>query len=152
MKNFAKTLAPFALAAVLCLAAAPAATASSSDEITGFNVSQALMVGSVRLEPGNYLIRVVAAGPTHNLLQVTDSEQTRVYATVLATPRQVALDAVTPSSALAFSAPAGSRPASLKSWTIANSRFGFDFYAPGASAELLAAGSFAPATLVALAR
>ncbi len=151
MKNFARGLAPIALAA-LCLAAAPAATASSSDEITGFNVTQALMVGSVRIEPGNYLLRVLDAGPTHNVLQVTDPEQTRVYAIVLATPRQVALDAVAASSSLTFTAPSGTRPASLKGWTIANSRFGFDFYAPGSSSELMAAGAPAPATLVALAR
>lgn len=152
MKNPARPLAVASLAVLLSFAAGKASRAQGVEDLTGFAVHRPLMVGSVQVEPGNYLLRVVAAGSTRNVLQVVEPEKERVLVTVLATPRELSEDRIQPSSALDFGLPPGSAIPSLRSWIVANSRFAYDFYVAGAPAERLAAGTPPPATLIALAR
>jgi len=72
--------------ATLLAVAAPVASAQSNWENSTFTVTEPLDVGGFVLPPGTYLIKVVMLQSNRNTIQVTNTEQTKVFANVLCTP------------------------------------------------------------------
>jgi hypothetical protein len=147
MKTIVKGSVLAALVALLALAAPPA-LAQAGDDYAGFYVAEPLQVGAATLSPGYYLIRSVRMPTSHNVLVVSDLEQTKVFTTLLATPHQLASDKVTTVSKLVYDAGDVSRPNTLRTWFVANKSLGFDIMARTAPTQV---ASVKQAEIIALA-
>ena len=140
MKSFTRSLLVSSLAALSAMVLAPVVLAQvPPDETAGFSVQSPLRVGSVVLAPGDYLVRAVRAEADRGLLVVTEPTKTSVFAIVLATPHQIQPWDIKPVSRLRFQYDDSGRPNVLRTFLIANSRFGYDIVgvaAPGNTAAL----------------
>jgi len=78
-KKLAKGLAPGLVALLVAAATVPVARAQNFADRSVFTESQPFEVGTTRLEPGTYLIRVVLLSSERTALQVTDPKEESVY-------------------------------------------------------------------------
>ncbi|MFN7990416.1 MAG: hypothetical protein U0529_23305 [Thermoanaerobaculia bacterium] len=124
-----KTLVKSLVLGAFLLLLVPAAMACWPDDQAGFYVPGQMQVGNVLLEPGIYSVRAVHAFPGHNVLTITSSDGTKVYATVLATPHTLAPHEVQGRSRLLYVHSEEGAPSALRSFLVANSSFGYDIYA-----------------------
>lgn len=132
MKTLAKWTVMGAFVVIAAVVAAPAVQAGGGDDVAGFYVAERLLAGSVVLEPGVYLIREADVSSSRNVLVVTNVDGTKVFATLLATPHQIAAQEMRGVSRLLYEAGDGTRPNALRTFLSANSTFGYDFVArPG---------------------
>lgn len=130
MKTLIRGLALGTLVALLGIASAPAATAQSDRENSTFTVTEPTDVGGFTLQPGTYLIKVVMLSSNRNTIQVTNVEQTKVFANVLATPHVIAAGEVAPASRFIYYAATPGQPRALRTWFARETTNGQDIIYP----------------------
>lgn len=85
MKSLTRLLLMSALIFVIGAISAPIATAQIP-ETSFLRVTEPLDVGGHLLDPGTYVIRVLPGNSNRNLLQVTNEDRSKIFATVLSIP------------------------------------------------------------------
>jgi hypothetical protein len=144
MKKLMTCLALGTFATLLGIVSAPVAYAQSDKENSTFTVTEPLDVGGFTLQPGTYLIKVVMLASDRNSIQVTNVEQTKVFATVLSTPHPIRADEVVPSSRYIYYATAPGQPKALRTWFARDTEKGQDIIYPKRRAMELAAAAKEP--------
>lgn len=125
-------------------ASAPTAYAQSERENSTFTVTEPLDVGGFVLQPGTYLIKVVMLSSNRNMIQVTNEDQTKVFASVLATPHPIRAGEAAPSSRYVYYATAPGQMRALRTWFARDTANGQDIVYPNRRAMELAALSKEP--------
>lgn len=116
MKNLKTCLALGTFATILAVAAAPAAFAQSEREQSNFTVTEPLDVGTFTLQPGTYNIQVVQIDANRNMIRVMDTDQKKLYTTVLTRPYPILMSDVIPESRyVVWTTPPG-QPSVLRTW------------------------------------
>ena len=144
MKKLMTCLALGTFATLLGVVSAPVAYAQSDKENSTFTVTEPLDVGGFTLQPGTYLIKVVMLASDRNSIQVTNVEQTKVFASVLSTPHPIRADEVVPSSRYIYYATAPGQPKALRTWFARGTEKGQDIIYPKRRAMELAAAAKEP--------
>jgi len=143
MKKLMTGLALSAVAALL-VASAPAARAQSEYENSTFTVTQPVDVGTFTLQPGTYLIKVVMLSSDRNMIQVTNTDQNKVFASVLATPHPIRPNEAAPMSQYVYYTAAPGQNQALRTWFPRDSTNGQDIVYPKHRALEIAAAAKAP--------
>lgn len=127
-----------ALAALLTL---PTTTvvAQSERENSTFAITEPIEVGAFTLQPGTYLIKVVMLTSNRNMIQVSNVEQTKVYANVLATPHPIRPNEVNASTRYVYYPAVPGQMRVLRSWFARDTSNGQDIVYPKKRATELAA-------------
>lgn len=144
MKKLMTSLALGACVALLGVAAAPVALAQSEMENSTFTVTEPIDVGGFILQPGTYLIKVAMLASNRNMIQVTNVEQTKVFANVLATPHPIRGDEAAPSSRYIYYTTIPGQPKALRTWFARETSNGQDIVYPKRRAMELAAAAKEP--------
>lgn len=140
MKKLMTCLALGTFVALLGIASAPVANAQSDRENSTFTVTEPLEVGSYTLQPGTYLIKVLLLAANRSTLQVTNVEQTTVFATVLAVPHLIQKEEMVSESRYIYYATAPGQPKALRTWFARDASNGQDIvYSKQRAMELAAA-------------
>jgi hypothetical protein len=139
MKKMMTCLALGAFATLLGVASAPAAYAQSDRENSTFTVTEPIDVGGFTLQPGTYLIKVVMLESNRNMVQVTNEDQTKVFASVLATPHPIRANEEIPASRYTYYTTAPGQPKALRTWFARDTANGQDIIYPKRRAMELAA-------------
>jgi hypothetical protein len=140
-----KLMACIALGTFVALVAATApAFAQSERENSTFTVTEPTDVGGFTLEPGTYLIKVVTLQSNRNMIQVTNEDQTKVFASVLATPHALAANETAPTSRYVYYATAPGQRKALRTWFARDTTNGQDIVYPNKRAMELAVAAKAP--------
>ena len=140
-----KLMTCLALGTFVALVAASAPAFAQSDrENSTFTVTEPVDVGSFTLQPGTYLIKVVLLESNRNLIQVTNEDQTKVFANVLATPHALAANEAAPTSRYVYYATAPGQRKALRTWFARDTTNGQDIVYPKQRALELAAATKAP--------
>ena len=112
-----KLMTCLALGTFVALAAASAPAYAQSDrENSTFTVTEPVDVGTFTLQPGTYLIKVVLLESNRNLIQITNEDQTKVFASVLATPHAIVPNEAAPTSRYVYYAAAPGQRKALRTW------------------------------------
>ncbi|MDL2717889.1 MAG: hypothetical protein PT977_09055 [Acidobacteriota bacterium] len=138
MKKLLYRLALGTFVTLIGAASAPV-YAQSDRENSTFTVTEPINVGGVILQPGTYLIKVVLLASNRNMIQVTNEDQTKVFATVLATPHPIGTNEAIPSSRYVYYATAAGQPKALRTWFARDTTNGQDIIYPKRHAMELAA-------------
>ena len=144
MKSLMTRLALAACATLLVFATSPPAYAQSDIENSTFMITDRLEVGSFTLEPGTYLIRVVMLSSDRETIQVTNVEQSKVFATVLATPHPIRAGESIPQSRYVYYAAAPGQNRALRTWFGRDTTKGHDIVYPKRRAMELAVAAKEP--------
>ncbi len=134
--------------ATLLVASAPEARAQSVYENSTFTVTQPVDVGSYTLQPGTYLIKVVVLSSDRNMVQVTNTDQTQVFASVLATPHPIRQSEEAPLSQYVYYTAAPGQNQALRTWFPRDSANGQDIVYPKRRALEIAAVAKAPVVAI----
>ncbi len=109
-------------------------------ETSYLRVSDPLDVGGTILEPGTYVIRVLPSFTNRNLLQVTNEDRSKIFATVLSIPHQTSAGRDQESTEYVLYPAVEGTPRALRTWYAADatSRGGHDIVYPERRAMELA--------------
>jgi len=127
------------------LAGSPARAQTWLTDTSTLHVVEPLHVPGAVLEPGFYRIRVVEEQSDRNIVQITDTDGKKIFATLIATPHVAAR--MRSDSEFVFDEDADGHPMALRSWWAPDDRYGQDFvYSRHEEAELtrLAEGRVSP--------
>lgn len=139
MKNLKTCLALGTFATILAVAAAPTAFAQSEREQSNFTVTEPLDVGTLTLQPGTYNIQVVQIDANRNMIRVMDTDQKKLYTTVLTRPYPILMSDVIPESRyVVWSTPPG-QPSVLRTWFPRDRSIGHEIIFSESRAKELAA-------------
>lgn len=129
------------LSAFTALLALPATTvvAQSERENSTFAITEPIEVGAFTLQPGTYLIKVVMLTSNRNMIQVSNVEQTKVFANVLATPHPIRPNEVNASTRYVYYPAVPGQMRVLRSWFARDTSNGQDIVYPKKRAMELAA-------------
>ena len=116
MKNTTKLLIVSALALMI---ATPAAFAQTP-VVSTLPVTERLDVGGTILEPGTYQIRVITRGD-RNRVQITSTDQTKIYATLLTVPHDLEPTEEMPNTTFVYYPAGEGQPRALRTWFPSNS-------------------------------
>jgi hypothetical protein len=141
MKKLMSCLAVGAFATLLGVASAPVASAQSEPQQSTIVLTEPLDVGTVTLQPGTYLIKVVLIDSNRDMLQVTNTDQTKVFTTVLSRPHPILADEVMPESRYVVWTTTPGQPRALRTWFARDRESGHDIIYPKARALELAASA-----------
>lgn len=139
MKKLVNCLVVVSLAALAAFVVAPVALADGAEYAAAFYVPESLQVGSTNLDAGVYVVRSMNSGSARNLLVVTSVDGTKVLATLLVTPHQIAQQDIRSTSRLLYDAADATRPAALRTFLVANSSFGYDVMKTSTSTRVASA-------------
>lgn len=139
MKKLMNCLALGAIATLLGVASAPAASAQSPRERATFTLTEPIDVGAVTLQPGTYLIKVVLIDSNRDMLRVTSADETTVYTTLLTRPHPILENEVIPESRYVSWATPPGQPRALRTWYAPDRSIGHDIIYPQKRALELAA-------------
>jgi hypothetical protein len=140
-----KLLTCLALGTFVALVAASAPAYAQSDrENSTFTVTEPVDVGGFTLQPGTYLIKVVTLESNRNMIQVTNEDQTKVFASVLATPHALAANEAAPTSRYIYYAAAPGQRKALRTWFARDTMNGQDIVYPKQRAMEIAVAAKAP--------
>lgn len=139
MKKLMTCLALGTFVTFLGVASAPEASAQSDIEHSTFTITEPLEVGSFTLQPGTYLIKLHLREPSRHIVQVTNVEQTTVFATVLAVPHLLQREEMIPESRYIYYATAPGQTKALRTWFAGDASNGEDIVYPEGRAMELAA-------------
>lgn len=104
-----------------------------------FTITERLDVGGTILEPGTYRIKVHKRTSDRHTLQVVNTEDNKVFVTVLAIPHPIREQDVIPESRFVYYPATGSQPRALRTWFGNDIQFGHDIaYPKRRAAELVA--------------
>ena len=135
-----KMMTCLALGTFVALVATTAPAYAQSDrENSTFTVTEPVDVGGFVLQPGTYLIRVVTLESNRNMVQVTNEDQTKVFASVLATPHPIREGEAAPSSRYVYYTTAPGQIRALRTWYARDTTNGQDIVYPNRRAMELAA-------------
>ena len=148
MKKLMTCLALGAFATLLGVATTPAAYAQSEWENSTFTVTEPVDVGSFTLQPGTYLLKVVILKTNRNLIQVTNEDQSKVFATVLATPHPIREGEVIPASRYIYYTAAPGQNRALRTWFARDTPNGQDIIYPHHRAVEIAVAAKEPVIAV----
>jgi len=126
---------------VLTIATSPTVNAQTLNEKSTLTVTEPIDVAGVVLQPGTYKIRVVEDVANRNIVQVTSSDEMKVYVTALATPRPVKTNEANPEVQFTYFPPVGDSPKSLRTWIAKDTSVGQDILYPHKRAEELSIAS-----------
>lgn len=130
-------LALGAIASLLFVATPPTAHAQSFADQSIFTEHEPFEVGKTRLEPGTYLIRVVLQANNRTVVQVTDTEQKTIYASVLSSPHPVLAEPTIQANQYVFYPPTPGHAKALRTWFAKGANMGQDIvYTRGRAAEI----------------
>lgn len=129
---------------LLGVASAPVANAQTDWENSTFTATEPFEVGSYTLQPGKYLIKVLLLATNRSTLQVTNVEQTTVFATVLAVPHLIQREEMVSESRYIYYATAPGQPKALRTWFAPDAPNGLDIVYPRQRAMELAAATKEP--------
>ena len=118
------------------LSGSPALAQDWQTDSSTLHVVEPLRVPGAVLEPGTYRIRVVDEQSDRNIVQVTDLDGHKVYATMIATPHVA--DRGRPDTEFVYYRDADGNPMALRSWWAPNDPYGQDLYYEGAEGAELA--------------
>jgi hypothetical protein len=147
MKNLMAGLALGAIATLL-LVPAPAARAQNEREYSTLTITEPVDVGSYTLQPGTYLTKVVVLSNGRHLVQVTNAEQTTIFASVLAVPHQILDDQKLPENRYVYYTTAPGQHLVLRTWFPRDTTDGEDITYPKRRAFELAAATKVPVVAV----
>jgi hypothetical protein len=148
MKKLMTCLALGTFATLLGVVSAPVAYAQSDRENSTFTVTEPLEVGGFTLPPGTYLIKVVMLANNRNTIQVSNVEETKVFANVLATPHPIRANEEVPLSRYTYYATAAGQPKALRTWFARDTANGQDIIYPKRRAMELAAAAKEPVIFI----
>ena len=136
MNKLNKLIVELCVGAAILLGTTVAQAEIFQDKST-LTVTERLEVPGAILEPGTYVIKVVDSQNNRNIVQITNVEETKVFATALATPHVGAQPQ--PNTMFVFYNTATGNPKALRTWFAPNDRFGQDLVYPKARATELTA-------------
>ncbi len=93
------------------------------------------------MPPGTYIIKVVTLESNRNMIQVTNEDQTKVFASVLATPHAIRAGEVVPSTRYTYYTTAAGQPKALRTWFPRDTVNGQDIIYPKRRAMFVAEAS-----------
>ena len=132
MKIFRTALATLAIA---LLAAATAATLAAQvgglqdvSKKTTVTITQPMEIPGQVLQPGTYVFKVMDIVGTRNIMQVTNTEGTKVFATIIAVPDYRV--AATNKSVVQYKEEAAGKPNALRAWFYSGEKAGLEFVYP----------------------
>jgi hypothetical protein len=137
------TLLALGTFAALVAAQAPA-YAQSYVENSTFTVTEPVDVGSFTLQPGTYLIKVVLLESNRNLIQITNEDQTKIFASVLATPHAIVPNEAAPTTRFVYYAAAPGQRKALRTWYARETTNGQDIVYPKQRAMEIAVAAKEP--------
>jgi len=103
---------------------------------TPWNLSEPTEIPGMTLDPGKYMIKVVDNRETRMIVQITDPDQVKVFATVMAIPNYRPKTAG--ESEFTYFQRAEGHPQALKSWFYPSNNYGVEFVYPKAEAIQIA--------------
>lgn len=104
-----------------------------------FTITERLDVGGTILEPGTYRIKVHKRTSDRHTLQVVNTDDNKVFVTVLAIPHPIREQDVIPESRFVYYPATGTQPRALRTWFGNDIQFGHDIaYPKRRAAELVA--------------
>lgn len=134
LKCFATTV----VALLLAVGFAPVGNAQIDREKTLFTIGEPLDVGGTVLQPGTYLIKIMKSSSNRSIVQVTNTDQSKTYALVLATPHPIKGDTTIPESRFTYFPATSTQPQALRTWFSGDTSTGQDIIYPKRRAEELA--------------
>ena len=145
MKVLSKLAVLGAIGLLFTIGTAPG-VASPIPEASYLRVDEPLDVGGTILEPGTYVIRVLPSISNRNILQVTNEEMTKVFATVLSVPHPLPATVEQEFTRFVYYPAAGNSPRALRTWYAADSTSdgGHDIVYPERRAIQIAMVAHAP--------
>lgn len=141
MKKLKSCLAMGAFATLLAIASTPAALGQNASQQSTITLTQPLDVGTVTLQPGTYLIKVVLIDSNRDMLQVTDQDQKKVFTTVLSRPHPILEGEIMPESRYTIWSATPTQPQALRTWYARDRSSGHDIVYPQGRAIEFAAAS-----------
>ena len=111
MKHTTKVMAISAIALLLSLPAM-----AQTPEVSTLPISEPTEVGGTILQPGTYLIRVVAPQADRNKVQITSVDKQTIYATLLTIPHQLEPNEKRSDTMFVFFPAGEGRPRALRTW------------------------------------
>lgn len=123
MKAATRFLVLSALALVFCVISTPSAFATIP-EGSFLRAAEPVDVGGTILQPGVYVIRVLPSIANRNLLQVTNEDGTKVFATVLSIPHAYDNMESPPTTEYVFYPTVAGTPQALRTWFAPDSTSG----------------------------
>jgi hypothetical protein len=115
---------------------APRATADVWNKETTVKLSEPVEVPGAVLEPGRYVFRLVDSPSNRNIVRITNENENRVQATILAIPKYRSQPAE--ETVLTFDERPSGRPQALRSWFYPGDTVGQEFAYPKERAVLIA--------------
>lgn len=115
MNRLTKWLALSALAITLGMLS-PSSASAAIPEVSYLPVEEPLDVGGTILEPGVYVIRVLPLDSTRNMLQVTNEDRTKIFATVLSIPHALPATEEQKHTKFVFYPASNGAPRALRTW------------------------------------
>ncbi len=109
---------------------------------TPWNLAEPTEVPGMTLEPGKYMIKVIDLWETRMIVQVTNAEQSKVFATVVAIPNYRTKS--TGEGEFTYFQRAEGHPQALKSWFYPANNYGVEFVYPKAEAIRIAQAAKEP--------
>src|SRR5215469_13054039 len=115
---------------------------------TTVTITRPMEIPGQVLQPGTYVFKVMDIVGTRNIMQVTNAEQTKVFATIIAVPNYRI--APTDNSVVQYKEEAAGKPNALRAWFYASEKAGLEFVYPKTRAVELAEATheFVPAEAV----
>jgi len=115
---------------------------------TTVTITRSMEIPGQVLQPGTYVFKVMDIVGTRNIMQVTNAEETKVFATIIAVPNYRI--APTDNSVVQYKEEAAGKPNALRAWFYASEKAGLEFVYPKTRAVELAEATheFVPAEAV----
>jgi len=110
---------------------APSAKASESDQRMLLTVNAPVQIAGTLIEPGQYVAKLMDSSASRHIVQIFNSDETQVVATILATP-DYRLQA-TGQAQLNFYETSAGQPSAIRSWFFPGELSGQHFPASGSS-------------------
>src|SRR5580698_4709455 len=114
--------------AALCVVITPRAGAYTWDELTYFTFTAPVQVPGITLPAGDYVFKLADAYPNTDIVQILNTDQTKVFATILAKPdyRQKPTD----ETVLQFAERPAHTPQAIQAWFYPRMNYGHQFMYP----------------------
>lgn len=111
MKHTTKVMAISAIALLLSLPAM-----AQTPEVSTLPITEPTQVGGTILQPGTYLIRVVAPQADRNKVQITSVDRSTIYVTALTVPHQLEPNEKMPDTMFVYYPAGEGQPRALRTW------------------------------------
>lgn len=124
MKNDFRMIAVLAVS-LMVGSLVPAMKADEVDRKTNITIDQAIEVQGTVLPPGSYVLKVLGSSPDQHTVQILNTRENHVIATILASPAYRPVG--TSDSEFKFYDVVAGRPPALRTWFYPGDNFGLEF-------------------------